>query len=367
MYFCESQVYLGLGDQLALSPNDDASAEGSHLAVSLAETPASRGDDDGLIPDYLPTSSSPGPTTSTHPRRVRRPSRERKENYTLKGQLETEETWDHRFFPKYHTESLNFIRTSMVSQRLGTNTVVDATSIWWAAVNEYSMRNLTNQLDKLSAIRGLAVYLYGSHTSGDDNRYIMVQWTNSMAAGLLWYVDLGKERPRPKSYRAPSWSWASVEGVISNDSLLLKEADAGIEMIDINIQDNVSTTLSQPWLQDRCSPGSSITLCGSLKAMRWSEATLESDKRYYVARSLVRHQPEDLETPSALLDLFSPVSTESQVGPLAHALIDPSSKKCIGWFLPDSSEDLAPDASCLKIQVTPTDSADPKQRGRLEG
>jgi hypothetical protein len=106
----------------------------------------------------------------------------------LKGQLDTESVWDHRFTPKYPAESLNSIRTSMVSQRLGTNTVVDPTSIWWVAINEYTMRDLTNALDKLPAIRGLAVHFHDSHLSRSksaESRYIMGHWTTSMAAGLL--------------------------------------------------------------------------------------------------------------------------------------------------------------------------------------
>jgi hypothetical protein len=76
----------------------------------------------------------------------------------------------------------------MVSQRLGINTVVDPTSIWWAAINEYTIRDLTNALDKLPAIRGLAVHLHDSHLSRSksaESRYIIGHWTTSMAAGLL--------------------------------------------------------------------------------------------------------------------------------------------------------------------------------------
>jgi hypothetical protein len=313
-------------------------------------------------------SGIPEPSTSTRLRRVRGPPNKGKENYSLKGQLEMGEIWDHRFFPKNQTKRLNHIRTSMVTQRLGTNTVIDESSIWWAVVNEYSMRDLTNPFDKLPAIRGLAVHLHDSYLGGTDIQYIKGLWTNNMAAGLLWYVDLGAARPRPESYRAPSWSWASVEGVVSNDSLRLKKENADIEIIHIDIQDHHgSPATSQPWLRDRCAPGASITLRGSLKAARWSKAASDSEKRYYVARSLLRHPTEDLETPSALQDLFSPVSTAPPVGPLCHALFDPSSNTRIGWFLPDSPEDLPLDIFCLKIQVTPTEPEDPQATWAVRG
>ncbi|KAG9204367.1 hypothetical protein G6514_001441 [Epicoccum nigrum] len=279
-----------------------------------------------------------------------------------------EEIWDHRFLPRHETESLNHIRTSMVSQRLGTNTVVDETSIWWEAVNEYSMRDLTNPFDKLPAIRGLAVHLHDSCLGGTQSRYITGQWTNSMAARLLWYVDLGAERPRPDLYRAPNWSWASVEGVIFNDSLPRKDENAGIEIIEIDIKDHdVCTRPIQPWLQDRCIPGSSITLLGSIKAARWSQASSDSEKRYYVARSLVRHRHAYLETPSALKDLFSAISIKPRVGPLCHALFDPASDTRIGWFFPNYPELLPSDIFCLMIKVTPVDPEDAQAAWAVRG
>jgi hypothetical protein len=167
-------------------------------------------------------------------------------------------------------------------------------------------------------------------------------------------------------YRAPNGSWASVEGVVSNDSLLLDEENAGIEVLEFDIRDS-NDTPAQRWLQDKGSQGSLVTLHGSLAAACWSAASSQSEKRYYVARGLVRHHSGDLETVSTFTDLFSPVSTESQVGPLCHALLHPVSGDRIGWFPPDSLEELASEIFCLKIQVTPTGSENPQATWAVRG
>jgi hypothetical protein len=167
-------------------------------------------------------------------------------------------------------------------------------------------------------------------------------------------------------YRAPNGSWASVEGVVSNDSLLLDEDNAGSEVLEFDIRDS-NATPAQRWLQDKGLQGSPVTLRGSLAAACWSAASLQSEKRYYVARSLVRHRSGDLETVSVLTDLFSLLSTEPQVGPLCHALLHPVCGERIGWFLPDSPEELASEIFCLKIQVTPTDSENPQATWAVRG
>jgi hypothetical protein len=120
-------------------------------------------------------------------------------------------------------------------------------STWWAIVNEYTTRDLTYPSDKLNAILDLGVSIYDhlpredkccstrsmSHTlqqyptTGKSHIYLAgLWWFAEMTSGLLWYVDLRSDKDWPKNYRAPSWSWASVDGVISNDSLNFERHEA---------------------------------------------------------------------------------------------------------------------------------------------
>ncbi|KAI1092051.1 HET-domain-containing protein [Rostrohypoxylon terebratum] len=85
-------------------------------------------------------------------------------------------------------------------------------SEWSTAVQAYSTCNLTYPSDKLIALSGLANDMsailreldpkYGSYMAG--------MWKLTMPDSLLWKVKGPNHRPSP--YRAPSWSWASVDG-----------------------------------------------------------------------------------------------------------------------------------------------------------
>ncbi|KAH8892614.1 HET-domain-containing protein [Thozetella sp. PMI_491] len=82
---------------------------------------------------------------------------------------------------------------------------------WHQCVDEYSGRMLTLPSDKLQAMSGLAAIM---NYDGEMGEYLAGIWSNKLAAGLSW------GRPwalltSPPSYRAPSWSWASVDGEIS--------------------------------------------------------------------------------------------------------------------------------------------------------
>ena len=96
---------------------------------------------------------------------------------------------------------------------------------WLKIAEQYSARNLTFGKDKLPALSGMA------HTFGEENEirgYAAGLWRDDMPSALLWMVlhnswDLDKEddglSKRPADYRAPSWSWMSLDGSIDYDSL----------------------------------------------------------------------------------------------------------------------------------------------------
>jgi len=105
----------------------------------------------------------------------------------------------------------------------------DLSSFWINAVQRYSRCELTLESDKLVAISGIAKVLQEKY--GD--KYVAGLWRGTLleGGGLCWAVDRGRRtaqtlqadglygRPwadsvRFSTYRAPSWSWASVEGNI---------------------------------------------------------------------------------------------------------------------------------------------------------
>ncbi|KIW13925.1 hypothetical protein PV08_06706 [Exophiala spinifera] len=83
---------------------------------------------------------------------------------------------------------------------------------WSKIVAEYSVRSLAYDSDRLPALSGIA----GQMHSREMGRYLAGIWENSLPQALLWktmvgIVEKNWEKRRPTEYRAPSWSWVSVE------------------------------------------------------------------------------------------------------------------------------------------------------------
>lgn len=92
------------------------------------------------------------------------------------------------------------------------------TEKWWMrTVQRYTGRSLTNQEDKLPALSGLA-QIYHQVT---DDTYLAGLWKTSLPHNLCWYHCSGESHHddgwklgtghRPRAFRAPSWSWASID------------------------------------------------------------------------------------------------------------------------------------------------------------
>ncbi|KAL2284957.1 hypothetical protein FJTKL_08508 [Diaporthe vaccinii] len=83
-------------------------------------------------------------------------------------------------------------------------------TLWYRILNEYSLRQLSFESDRLDAISGLAERL--SRITGDE--YIGGMWRSSLLECLQWRTNTqnrGKEAIRQTRHRAPTWSWASCE------------------------------------------------------------------------------------------------------------------------------------------------------------
>lgn len=118
------------------------------------------------------------------------------------------------------------------------------TEQWWNLVEEYTSRWATRKTDRLCAIGGLASYFQRARPNHENLAGLWRELPNNgyngypagvlsdpyFAIGLLWYVTDRRHncsrleyinRPSAEgelTYRAPSWSWASADGIISNNS-----------------------------------------------------------------------------------------------------------------------------------------------------
>nr|CDL70799.1 vegetative incompatibility protein 1d [Cryphonectria parasitica] len=146
--------------------------------------------------------------------------------------------------------------------------------LWYAAVQRFSDRILTYDKDKFPATEGLARDLAKRCNVG---RYLAGIWENDLALGLLWkpqqnptlsfiskvwswppsqpkpedpksqFTVLDWPSSRPEKYRAPSWSWASLDRFVHWPSVPCNEwghvtvgtiemLTGEIELLDANIE-----------------------------------------------------------------------------------------------------------------------------------
>ncbi|KAJ9606340.1 hypothetical protein H2200_009301 [Cladophialophora chaetospira] len=92
------------------------------------------------------------------------------------------------------------------------NSVLQRYKQWSRVLSEYSVRSLHFDGDRLPALSGIAGQM---HLPG-MGQYLAGIWSNSLPQSLTWQtgvgiVEKGWKKRRPDAYRAPSWSWASVE------------------------------------------------------------------------------------------------------------------------------------------------------------
>lgn len=112
---------------------------------------------------------------------------------------------------------------------------------WRAVVESYSACDLTCAGDKLPALAGIVNFF--QQATGD--RCLAGAWKSRLPSTLAWQVlDPRRRRPRPDgSCRAPSWSWASLDGPIRwiyTDSDSLFQAS----VVAVDDHDDNSTVLS---------------------------------------------------------------------------------------------------------------------------
>ncbi|CZR69817.1 uncharacterized protein PAC_19717 [Phialocephala subalpina] len=94
--------------------------------------------------------------------------------------------------------------------------VREALRTWCSIVTTYTRARLTYPKDRLVAISAVAKETKRILDSGlrEKCTYLAGLWSCHLAEQLLWYVRLDSGAIRPPGYRAPSWSWASVDSEV---------------------------------------------------------------------------------------------------------------------------------------------------------
>jgi hypothetical protein len=112
----------------------------------------------------------------------------------------------------------------------------DVALLWTNLVNKYSSCDLTYSSDKLPAIAGVAKRFQQI----TNDKYLAGMWRSHLFDMMRWVVR--DPRLRLYEYRAPSWSWASVDGPIVYPNYIYESL---AEVMDIEVATKTSDEISQ--------------------------------------------------------------------------------------------------------------------------
>lgn len=96
---------------------------------------------------------------------------------------------------------------------MGAPTTTSLVEQWEEIVERYCSLELSRPSDKLPALSGLVKSMQNMRTSEE---YFAKLWSGSLMSDLLWF-NTGKNEtsiPKIRTWRAPSWSWASTDAYI---------------------------------------------------------------------------------------------------------------------------------------------------------
>lgn len=164
----------------------------------------------------------------------------------LGGNLDTSLAKFRTYFQKHALTSISMSSTSMDPNVRDSK---EAYEVWQDLIETYSGTNLTNPLDKLVALSGIAK-LMSTFVQGT---YIAGMWRENIERDLLWFKDVYSQEfaPKPSAnlYRAPSWSWASRDGKIRFSGL---QGDVLFAVRDVFVQhktQDVTGHVISGWLE----------------------------------------------------------------------------------------------------------------------
>jgi hypothetical protein len=123
----------------------------------------------------------------------------------------------------------------------------------------YSHMELSIPSDKLVALSGIAKHVMPRMSS----TYVAGMWQERLERSLLWTVLHNATSTRPLFYRAPSWSWASVDGHITSADYTVEDCLIHVEDVVLKYaSEDMTGAVTDGWLDLR----------GTLKPLRlWDD------------------------------------------------------------------------------------------------
>ncbi len=192
---------------------------------------------------------------------------------------------------------------------------VEATA-WYDIITPYTMKKMTFPEDKLPALSGIAEAVQDATGSA----YLAGLWRDSLVPGLLWsrlYTSKIGNRffTRSTVDPAPSWSWASYDGVIKYDSDLFKPKKTAkwmyLDEDETSVptpQDLVTVVHAYTTLLDENYPlarvtGGTLTLQGPCRDFTYGQFL--QDSRKSTDSALITNEHHKVLFPTSVFDLDS--------------------------------------------------------------
>ncbi len=149
------------------------------------------------------------------------------------------------------------------------NEDADTRNLWYQIVAEYTRLHISFPSDILPALAALTQRMY--HLRSHDDVYMAGLWRNTLILDMMWRAPFSQIFGRPKKWRAPTWSWASVQGQVLWDPNLESGFDA-IKLLGVHCN-----TKGPPELGDMTGEGGvTITLNAPLIKAKWQSPWIRS-------------------------------------------------------------------------------------------
>lgn len=209
---------------------------------------------------------------------------------------------------------------------------------WYIIIHDYTRRKMKDPNDKLTALVGIAERI--SNTL--QCKYLFGLWEDDLIRGLLWssgvllnHKEYNSPLHRPDINRAPSWSWACVDGPVRMKYLERQEGTyCNPENYQVRILDHSIPKASFDPIRLHCS--FQLKLQGVLKAVRRSR----TDITQYRRKNMANPPRLSINEYAILLEPSDASNGEIQ---------DSAEMRVVGLGLPDILEELPASLLCTRL------------------
>jgi hypothetical protein len=110
----------------------------------------------------------------------------------------------------YSTGQEKFLSKMTHQKALADSALPQVSRRWHEIVEEFSQLGFTKARDKFPALSGIAEQINQFH----NGTYLAGLWRDTLITDLLWYRLDPSTASSTEKWRAPSWSWASMDGPV---------------------------------------------------------------------------------------------------------------------------------------------------------